>query len=118
MTVDSHSDNGGPLPGSIVGPRDVSRLLRFMRPYRWRLAAVLAISLTGTVLALFVPYLAKLLVDRGLLGRDAGALGRTVLAFGALTFGSFALNVVSGLLYTKASAQILFDMRLALFRHL
>src|SRR5438477_149770 len=38
-----------------------------MRPYRWRLAAVLAISLTGTVLALFVPYLAKLLVDRGLL---------------------------------------------------
>lgn len=89
-----------------------------MRPYRWRLAAVLAISLTGTVLALFVPYLAKLLVDRGLLGRDAGALGRTVLAFAALTLGSFALNVVSGLLYTKASAEILFDMRLALFRHL
>src|SRR5436190_1993925 len=93
--------------------RDMGRLLRFMRPYRWRLGAVLALSLFGTLLALFVPYLAKLLVDRGLLGRDTGALGRTVLGFGALTLGSFALNVVSGLLYTRTSADILFDMRVA-----
>jgi ATP-binding cassette, subfamily B, bacterial len=98
--------------------RDVSRLLGYMRPYRWRLALVLAISLTGTIVALFVPYMAKLLVDQGLLGRDTEALGRTVLGFGALTLGSFALNVVSGLLYTHASAHILFDMRLGLFRHL
>ncbi|MEO7520868.1 MAG: ABC transporter ATP-binding protein, partial [Gemmatimonas sp.] len=89
-----------------------------MRPYRWQLIAVLVISLVSTVLSLFVPYLARLLVDRGLLGRDAESLGRTILLFAALTLGSFALNVVSGLVYTHASAYILFDMRLALFRHL
>ena len=98
--------------------RDVGRLLGYMRPYRWSLVTVLAISLTSTVLALFVPYLARLLVDRGLLGRDVEALGRTVLMFAALTLGTFVLNVVSGLIYTRASADILFDMRLALFRHL
>ncbi|HYW32700.1 MAG TPA: ABC transporter ATP-binding protein [Gemmatimonas sp.] len=89
-----------------------------MRPYRWRLALVLAISLTSTVGALFIPYLSRMLVDRGLLGRDVEALGRTILLFGALTLGSFVLNVVSGLIYTRASAEILFDMRLELFRHL
>src|SRR4051812_43307890 len=97
---------------------EIRALFGFLRPYKWRLAAVLGISLTGTVLALFIPYLAKLLVDRGLLGRDPEALGQTVLMFGALTLGSFALNVVSGLIYTRTSALILFDMRLALYRHL
>lgn len=65
-----------------------------------------------------LPYLSKLLVDRALLGRDAGALVRILVAFFGLTFASFALNVVSGLRYTNVSADILFDMRLELLRHL
>ena len=72
----------------------------------------------GTGLSLLLPYLTRILIDRALLGRDTGALVRVVLAFAALTVASFALNVVSGLRYTHVSAEILFDMRLALFRHL
>ena len=98
--------------------RDFRRALRFALPYRSQLALVLSLSLVGTGISLYLPYLSKTLVDRALLGRDAGALVRTVVAFGALTLVSFALNVVSGLRYTRASADILFDMRLALFRHL
>jgi ATP-binding cassette subfamily B protein len=79
---------------------------------------VLALSLVSTGLSLFLPYLTRLLIDRALLGRDTGALVRIVLAFAVLTLASFALNVVSGLRYTRVSADILFDMRLALFRHL
>src|SRR5882762_4876477 len=37
---------------------------------------------------------------------------------GTITAGSFFLNTVSGLRYTRVSADILFDMRLALYRHL
>ena len=98
--------------------RDVRRALRYVAPYRRQLALVLGLSLIGTGVSLYLPYLSKTLVDRALLGRDGGALIRTVLAFAGLTLASFALNVVSGLLYTRASAGILFDMRLALFRHL
>jgi len=79
---------------------------------------VLVLSLVGTGLSLTLPYLTRLLIDRALLGRDTGALVRIVTAFAALTVASFALNVVSGLRYTRVSADILFDMRLALFRHL
>jgi ATP-binding cassette subfamily B protein len=97
---------------------DFRRLLGYVAPYWRRLVLVLVLSLVGTALSLLLPYLTRLLIDRALLGRDTGALVRIVLAFAALTVASFALNVVSGLRYTRVSADILFDMRLALFRHL
>ena len=97
---------------------DLRRLLGYIAPYWRRLVLVLALSLVSTGLSLLLPYLVRALVDRALLGRDAAALVRIVLAFAALTLASFALNVVSGLRYTRVSADILFDMRLALFRHL
>jgi len=97
---------------------DIRRLLGYVAPYWRRLVLVLVLSLLGTGLSLLLPYLARALVDRALLGRDVNALVRIVLAFAGLTLLSFALNVVSGLRYTRVSAEILFDMRLALFRHL
>jgi ABC-type bacteriocin/lantibiotic exporter with double-glycine peptidase domain len=97
---------------------DLRRLLGYIAPYWRRLVLVLVLSLVGTGLSLVLPYLTRVLIDRALIGRDTGALVRVVLAFAALTVASFALNVVSGLRYTRVSADILFDMRLALFRHL
>jgi ATP-binding cassette subfamily B protein len=97
---------------------DVRRLLAYVAPYWRRLAIVLALALIGTLVSLYLPYLSKSLVDTALIGRDAGALVRIVGLFVALTLASFALNVVSGLRYTRVSADILFDMRVALFRRL
>ena len=97
---------------------DLRHALRFARPYWRALGVVLALQLLGTGLALWTPYLSKSLVDRALIGRDAGALARTLATFGAITLASFALNVASGLRYTRVSAHILFDMRLAVYRHL
>jgi len=92
--------------------------LAYVAPYWRRLGVVLALSLLGTALSLYLPYLSKDLVDRALLGRDMDALVRIVGLFGGITVLSFALNVISGLRYTRVSADILFDMRLALYRHL
>ena len=79
---------------------------------------MLALSLAGTALSLYIPYLTRDLVDTALLGRDSAALTRIVALFAGITVVSFALNVVAGLRYTRTSADILFDMRLALYRHL
>ena len=92
--------------------QDFRRALRYVTPYWRRLVLVLGLSLLGTVVSLFLPFLSRALVDQGLLGRDTTALMRIVLAFFGLTLVSFALNTVSGLRYTRVSAQILFDMRL------
>jgi ATP-binding cassette subfamily B protein len=98
--------------------RDLKRALGYVAPHWRRLVLVLGLSLVSTVAALYIPYLARLLIDRALLGRDSSALLTIILQFTGLTLGSFVLNVVSGLVYTRTSADILFEMRLSVFRQL
>jgi len=101
----------------VLAP-DVRRALGYVTPYKRPLALVLALSLVSTAFALVLPYLFRAFIDRALLGKDSAALAEIVVLFFTITLASFVLNVVSGLRYTKVSADILFDMRLALFRHL
>jgi ATP-binding cassette subfamily B protein len=99
-------------------PPSSRKLLAYAVPYWRRLTLVLAVSFVSTALSLALPYLSKSLVDRALLGRDPRALWQILLAFVAITVLSFLLNMVSGLRYTRISAEILFDMRVALYEHL
>jgi ATP-binding cassette subfamily B protein len=94
------------------------RAFAYLFPYWRRLALVLAISLISTATTLIIPYLSKDLIDTALVGRDLAALQRIVGWFIGLGVLGFALNVTSGLRYTRVSAEILFDMRLALYAHL
>ncbi len=97
---------------------DLRRALRYVLPYWRRLLLVVGISFVSTSLSLYLPYLSKDLLDNALLGRDMSALVRVVSLFSIATVLGFVLNVVSGLRYTRVSAEILFDMRLDLYRHL
>ena len=103
----------GPAAGT-----DLRRAFAYLAPYWRRLVLVMGISLVSTGLSLVTPYLSKDLVDRALIGRDLAALQRIVLLFAVLGVSSYILNVISGLRYTRVSAEILFDMRLALYEHL
>ena len=90
----------------------------YLVPYWRRLVLVLVISLISTATTLVIPYLSKDLIDTALVGRDLDALRRIVFWFVGLGILGFVLNVTSGLRYTRVSAEILFDMRLALYAHL
>ncbi len=94
------------------------RALRFVTPYWRRLGLVLLLSLFSTGLSLVLPLISKDFFDRALLGRDLSSLVRTSLLFAGVTIIGFFLNVVSGMRYTRVSADILFDMRLDVYRHL
>jgi ATP-binding cassette subfamily B protein len=98
--------------------KDLRRALGHVAPQWRRLTVVVVLSLASTVAALYIPYLSRVIIDRALIGHDRAVLIGIIGQFAALTIGTFVLNVVSGLLYTRASADILFDMRLALFRQL
>ncbi|HUE97586.1 MAG TPA: ABC transporter transmembrane domain-containing protein [Longimicrobiaceae bacterium] len=87
-------------------------------PYVSRLALVLLLSLLGTFVALGLPYLSNILVDDALVGRSMPDLFRVVALWLLVTLLNFFLNLGSGLRYTAVSAAVLFDMRLALYRHL
>jgi ATP-binding cassette, subfamily B, bacterial len=94
------------------------RAFAFLAPYWRRLSLVMGISLVSTGLSLVTPYLSKDLVDQALIGRNLAALWRIVGLFALFGLLGYVLNVVSGLRYTRVSAAILFDMRLAVYGHL
>jgi ATP-binding cassette subfamily B protein len=94
------------------------RALRFIVPYRRRLALVLVLSLASTALSLSIPLLSRDFFDHALIGHDTAALVRVAALFALVTALGFVVNVVSGLRYTRVSADILFDMRLEMYRHL
>src|SRR6185503_14786557 len=98
--------------------RDLRRAIGLIVPYWRRLALVMVLSLASTAVSLYLPLLSRDVFDGALLGRDAGRLLRIVGLFALISIASFALNVISGLRYTRVSADILFDMRLVMYRHL
>ena len=98
--------------------RSLRRALSWVVPHARRLVLVLIIGLISTALTLYQPLLTKDIVDKGLIGHDSASLLRIVGIFAAITIVSFVLNVVSGLRYTRVSADILFEMRLAMYQHL
>jgi ATP-binding cassette subfamily B protein len=102
---------------AFIDPQ-LRRALEHARPYVGALVPVVVLSLLGTALNLVLPYLSKLIVDDAILAGDFGALVRIVGLFVGITAVSFVLNVLSGMRYTRVSADILFAMRLELYRHL
>jgi ATP-binding cassette subfamily B protein len=101
----------------VLSP-EFRRALAYLVPYRRQLSVLLVLSGVNTARALVLPYLTKTLVDRALIGRDLRSLYWTVGLFALASAGGFVLTAVTGLRYTTVSAAILFDMRLALYRHL
>lgn len=94
------------------------RALRYLLPYWRQLTLILLLSGLNTVLSLTQPYLSKLLVDSALVGRNVTALYTIVALFAAASLGGFALTALIGLRYTRVSADVLFDMRLEVYRQL
>ena len=94
------------------------RALAYVRPYAGALLPVVLLSTAGTALGLALPYLSKSMIDDAILGGNFSLLLRLVGLFIGITILGFGANVASGMRYTRVSAGILFDMRLALYRHL
>jgi ATP-binding cassette subfamily B protein len=94
------------------------RALAYVVPYWRRLLFVLFISLFSTVLSLAQPYIAKLLIDEALLRRDLKALVMVAVLMVLVTVVGFVFSALASYQYTAVSADVLFDMRLAVYEHL
>jgi len=109
---------GAPAAAPVANWQTYRRLWVFIRPYLRPLSLVVIVSLAATALTLFQPYVSKLLIDRALLPRDMHALLWIAGILAASSVLGFALNILASYRYVKISAAMLFDIRLALFRHL
>lgn len=97
---------------------DYRRIKPFLRPYAGRLILILVVSLLATALGLTQPFISKLLIDSALLRGDWRMLCWTAGLMFAATVLGFAVNILASYQYVRVSAAMLFDMRVALYRHL
>jgi len=114
MTSSAHD----PSPQPAITWREYGRLRAFVQPYAGRLAVILGISLVATLLGLAQPFISKMLIDDALLHRNWTVLWQVAGLMFVVTVLGFTINILSSYRYVSVSAAMLFEMRLALYRHL
>ena len=107
-----------PIDTRRIWFKQYGRALRFVLPYWKRLGAVTLVGMVATGVGLLQPYFSKLLIDSALLRRDMRTLVWVAGLMAAFAIAGFVLNIVSSYQYVKISAQLLFELRLTLYRHL
>lgn len=90
----------------------------FVRPRLRPLLAAFALSLAGVGFGLAQPWLTRRIVDDGLLAGNARILVTMALAMVGVGIVATLLSGANRWLYVRASAEVLFDMRESLYRHL
>ncbi len=103
------------------------RLLGYLRPYRWRVAFALALTLAVTLFEVVSPYLFKVGLDSYIvpvtehrLSRAAGEQGIAwvSLAFLATLLLSFAVQYVQIRVMQRVGQQTMYDLRGEIFSHM
>ncbi len=96
--------------------------LEWLRPYirrhRGSLLAVMALAAATAMLAVAQPYLSKLIIDDGLIGRHFDVLIELCAAIVLLASCGFALGALNRLLYVRLSGKILFAIREDVYAHI
>jgi len=93
-------------------------LSQYVRPQRNVLLASVALSVFSTGLGLIQPVFAKILIDKVFMGGRHELLHTVLAAVVTLLLISFLVRVSNSYIYTRYSAQVLFQMRQDLFDHL
>lgn len=94
------------------------RLLRYLLPYRARLALALLLVLITTLLDLAGPYFNGLAIDRYILQRDAAGLGRLLLLMISVYLGALGLRTLLARMMVAMVQKVMRTMREELFGHL
>ena len=112
------SISGGSTPPAADDRAALRWLFGFVQPHRGRLALVVLVALVSTALVLLQPLLTKFLIDDGILAGDFRTVVLVCAAMLAVALVGAALGGLNRYQHVAVSADILFALRLALFRHL
>ena len=99
-------------------PRDLLRLVAYVKPYRGRLTLSLISLFAGNLLGLAFPKLVQFLIDAAFVDRDYAKLNR----IGLIILITFAIQAVFAFvrlyLFSFISERVLADIRTKLYNHL
>jgi len=104
--------------GRAYDARLMRRLLRYLQPYRWRLAGAVALLVCAAALQIVGPWLVQLALDDAIPDRDARFLGILATAYLVAALVTFVLQYAQALVTTWLGQQVMFDLRREIFAQL
>jgi ATP-binding cassette, subfamily B, bacterial len=101
-----------------LSPAERARMLALFRPYRARLAAVLALIGLSAGLGMISPFLLRGVLDNAIPHQDTTLLAELVIGMIAIAIATGALGVAQTLLSNTVGQRVMHDLRAAVYRHL
>ena len=105
------------VKGQQLAPGTWKRVLEFARPYRALLGVFLVLIVLDAVVGVANPLLYREIIDRGILGHDAGVVVALAAAVAGLAIVDVALGVAERGLSARIGEGLIFDMRSRVFGH-
>ena len=113
--------------GKLYDSRLTTRLMKYLRPYRWKVVLAVSISLAVAGTEILKPYLFAVAIDsyvvpavKGTVPHHAAVIGllKVVAAFVGALLTSFALQYLQVSIMQWVGQQTMYDMRKEIFEHL
>jgi ATP-binding cassette subfamily B protein len=108
-------------PPPLMDPsreRDRHRILSLFKPYRMRLAVVLAMIVFSALLSMVSPFLLRAVLDKGIFHHRHTLLTELVAGMIAIAILSAVFSVWQTYLSNQVGQQVMHDLRAAVYRHL
>jgi len=101
--------------GRSYDPRIAQRLLRYLRPYRWRVAGTVALLVAGALLQTVGPLLIQRAIDEAIPAGDLRLLGILATGYLGAALLIFALQYAQTLATTWLGQRVMYDLRGEIF---
>jgi ATP-binding cassette subfamily B multidrug efflux pump len=104
--------------GEAFNRRVVIRMLAYLRPYRWKMAGALILTVAQSGLTLLTPYLLKVAIDQYITPGDLPGLTQIAIWIGIAFTGTFLVSAGQSYLLSWVGQRVLANLRSHLFSHL
>ncbi len=104
--------------GAVFEPQLIRRLLRYVRPYGWKVAVSVVLLLMAAGLEQVGPWLTKIAVDDHITTGDYPGLLKVVILFAAAYLVLSVIRIAQTLLTGWVGESVIYDLRRQLFAHI
>ncbi len=116
MTTENYHEEE--ILGKAYDARLMRRLLRYVRPYRLPLFTAIFLLIAGSILQLLLPVMVQIGIDKYLLTKDLGGLGRIALLAAGVLVAAFLLSYLQSFITMYIGQRVQYDVRMQIFGHL
>ncbi len=106
------------LYDKALDPQVARRLIAFIAPYKWEMFFSTLLMLVTTASTVIGPYLVKIAIDDGLIGKNPLALRNAVLIYLAAAIIRWGFIYWRVNIMAKVGQSVIYDLRKILFAHL